>query len=316
MEIREFAELSPSQRRWTAAIELADGGPASTLDRFARSRYASYCSLFAVVDGVPVARVGSTRPRFRTRREELTICGVADVVTRPDALRRGWATRLLQETHRRARAEGLRWSFLWTHRSWGAHRLYEKLGYRDVYGAPVATRRPTSVPRSSGSDLRARVARGSDGPRIERLLADASRDRVGFARRAPGWYDAMLRGGWRSAEQHRLLYRDRRPIGYVTLSVDRFDVQSWEVVVTDPSAHGPVLDWLGTVAAKRWIGLRATTFLRDAAGEIARRGFDTLPRDHRVMMARSLGPTSEREWDELRASIDDPRFWLQGGDMI
>jgi len=95
MEIREYAELTARQRALAAGVELSDAEAPSTMSRLDRVRIGSrrlldYRSLYAVERWVPLARVGSTRPRFRFAdgREE-TVAGVADVVTRSDALRRG-----------------------------------------------------------------------------------------------------------------------------------------------------------------------------------------------------------------------------------
>lgn len=316
MEIREFAELSPRQRQWAATLEVSDGGPPSTAERLARARFLRYTSLYAVVDGVPLARVGSSRVPFRTKEGDQTVLGVADVVTRPDALRRGYASRLLRATHRRARAEGLRWAVLWTRRSWVAHGAYERLGYRDVYGPPIAAHRSRAGPHRPAGLLRARPARRGDGALLERLLAEASRDRIGFVPRPAGWFDAALALGWRSVDQYRILYQGRRPVGYVVVHVDRFDLTSREIVVTDPALHHPLLNWLEALAGGRWIGLNASTFLRDAADELRAHGYLTIPFGHGVMMARPLGRASDRDGSAFRAAVDDPRFWLQGSDMV
>jgi GNAT superfamily N-acetyltransferase len=322
MEIREYAELSARQRALAAGVEHSDAEPPSTMTRLDRVRIGGrrlldYRSLYAVERGVPLARVGSTRPRFRfADGSEETVAGVADVLTRADAVRRGYATRLLRAVHRAAESEGIGWALLWTRRSWGAHRAYERLGYRDVYAYPLATRPPRRAPRRRGSWLTVRTARRTDARLLERLLASAASGRVGFAVRPPGWFDAMFRLGWRSPTTYRILYRDRRPLGYVHAAVDRFDVVSREVAVPGPAFYRAALDYLETLAGGRWLGLASTTFLRDAAGEIERRRYDRVPLGHGVMMARRLGPDSRDAWAELRRTIDDPRFWLQGGDMI
>lgn len=322
MQVREYSELTEAQRRRAAGTEFSDGDPPSITERIDRvrlrgERYQGYVSLHAVDRGVPVARVGSIRVTFvPATGEPETVCGITDVITRSDALRRRHATRLLEAAHAQARTEGIRWAILWTHRAWAAHRLYERLGYRDVYSPALVTRRTSEIRRPGRTSVRLRIARSGDAARIERLLADASVGRVGFSRRPKGWFSAVTRLGWRTPAAHRLAYVDGRPVGYVHLSADRFDLVSREVVVAEPRHRGPMLEALERLGRGRWIGLRATTFVADAATELARRGYDRVPYDHAVMMACPLRPVGPTEWRQLARTIADPRFALHGGDMI
>jgi GNAT superfamily N-acetyltransferase len=322
MRILEYAELSPSQQRRAAGTEFSDGDPPSIAERVDRvrvrgERFLGYVSLHAVDRGVPVARVGSTRVTFVPARGDAeTVCGIADVITRSDALRRRFATRLIEASHARARAEGLRWAFLWTHRAWAAHRLYERLGYRDVYSPALVTRRSSTARPSRRRPVRLRIARSGDAARLERLYSEASAGRVGFCRRPRGWFSTVFRLGWRSPGAYRLVYADGRPVGYVHLSLDRFDLVSREVVIPEPEFHGPFLDALERLARGRWIGIRSTTFLRDAALEVARHGYDRVPYDHAVMMACPLRAADHADRRRIARTIADPRFALHGGDMI
>jgi GNAT superfamily N-acetyltransferase len=322
MRILEYSELTAAQRRLAPGIDFSDGDPPSLSDRVNRirvrgERFLRYASLHAVDRGVPVARVGSTRVTFvPIVGEAETICGITDVITRSDALRRRFATRLIEESHARARAEGVRWAFLWTHRAWSAHHLYERLGYRDLYSPALVTRRPSAAARPSSRPVRLRAARSGDAARLERLFAEASEDRVGFSRRPRGWFSTVFRLGWRTPGSFRLAYSEGRMVGYVHLSLDRFDLVSREVVVPDPAHRGPLLDAIERTGRGRWIGIRSTTFLRDAAREVARHGYDRVPYDHAVMMACPLRSVDRSDWQQLAGTIADPKFSLHGGDMI
>ncbi len=321
MEIREYAELSAGQRRLAAAVDFSDGDAPSTSGRMGETRPAGgrllgYESLHLLEDGVPLAKVGTKRITFRGDDGEETVCGITDVVTRADAVRRGYATRLLEEAHRRARADGLRWTFLWTRRSWAAHGAYERLGYRDVYGAPLAVHRPGPAGRSSRPRLASRVARRTDAALLGRLLADAARERIGFSRRPSGWFEGTWRLGWLQPSQYRILYADGRPVGYAHVVVDRFDLLTREIVLSDPGRAGAVLDHLAALARGRWIGIATTTFLRDARSELARHRYDIVPTGHGVLMAAPLGPRRGPDERALAATIASPRFWLHHGDMI
>jgi hypothetical protein len=322
MRILEYSELTPEQRSVAPATEFTDGDPPSLIDRIGRyrplvERLFRYESLHAVERGVPVARVATTRPVFVTDSgDEEVVCGVTDVITRADAVRRHLALRLMQETHRRARSEGLRWAFLWTRRSWAAHRTYERLGYRDVYSPSVALRRYERAPRRSRSGVTVRIARARDAARLDQLLRDASVDRIGYSRRPAGWFAGVFRLGWREPGGFRLLYAGGRLAGYVGAALDRFDLVSREVVVPDPALRRPVLDALERLAGDRWIGFRSTTFVRDAERLLERRGYHRVPCDHAVMMACRLGPDEAAGWESLRRTIRDPRFALHSGDMV
>lgn len=322
MQILEYSDLTAEQQRLAPGTEFSDGDPPSISERIDRirvrgERFHGYLSLHAVDRGVPVARVGSTRVTFvPASGDPETVCGISDVITRSDALRRHFATRLVEASHERARAEGIRWAFLWTHRAWVAHRAYEKLGYRDVYSPALVTRRSSVHSRPVRRPVRLRIARSGDASRLERAFTDASEGRVGFCRRPRGWFSTMFRMGWRAPGSFRLVYADGRGVGYVQLSVDRFDLVSREVVVPDPQYHGPLLDSLERLARGRWIGIRSTTFLRDAARELARHGYDRVPTDHAVMMACPLRAVGRSGWRHLAATIADPRFALHSGDMI
>jgi GNAT superfamily N-acetyltransferase len=322
MRILEYSELTAAQQRLAPGTEFSDGDPPSICERIDRirvrgERFLGYVSLHAVERGVPVARVGSTRVSFVPASGDAeTVCGITDVVTRSDALRRRYATRLIEASHERARAEGLRWAILWTHRAWAAHRLYERLGYRDVYSPALATRRSSTPSRAGRRSVRLRIARGGDAARLERLFTEASEARVGFSRRPRGWFSAVFRLGWRTPGSFRLAYRDGALVGYVQMSLDRFDLVSREIVVRSAADHAPLLDALERTARGRWIGIRSTTFVRDARREIARHGYDRVPSDHAVMMACPLRAVDRSQWSQLTRTIADPRFALHGGDMV
>jgi GNAT superfamily N-acetyltransferase len=322
MRIVEYPDLTPAQRRLAPGTEFSDGDPPSMMDRLDRVRlrgepFLGYRSLHAVVGGVPVSRVGTTRiPFVPFLGDPETVCGITDVITRSDALRHHHATRLIEAAHALAREEGIRWAFLWTHRAWAAHRLYERLGYRDVYSPSLVTRR-SAVPRRPGRrPVRLRIARSGDAGRLDRVFAEASAGRVGFSRRPRGWFSTVFRLGFRSPGSFRLVYSDGRLVGYAHMGLDAHDLVSREVVVPEPEQHGPFLDAVERLARGRWVGIRTTTFLRDAAREVARHGYDAVPYDHAVMMVCPLRPAERDDWRTISRTIADPRFALHNGDMI
>lgn len=323
VRILAYEELSPRQRAGASALDWSDQDPPSLPERFFAARvdgapFLAYEPLYALDDGVPVARVGSVRLPFRTRREVLTVCGIADVVTRPDALRRGYATALLDETHRRARAQGARWSFLWTRRSWGAHRAYQRLGYRDVYSPPLALRKIPAVSRPSRLPSRFSWRRATvrDAARMEELLHEATKHRLGFVPRSARSFEVRFRAGWRRPRDFCILTERRAPVGYASVVTSRFDVISREAVVSRPSLGPLLLDQFEAHARGRWLAFGQTTFVQDQATEFRRRGFELLGSNHGVLMASPLGRRPSGEVAEVRRTFLDRRLSLHGGDMF
>jgi GNAT superfamily N-acetyltransferase len=122
-----------------------------------------YYGVYAVEDDQVLSRVETLQLAFRGFEGSQTVVGVADVLTRPEGLGRGFARRLLQEVHRRESARGRAWAFLWTHRTWGAHHLYESLGYEDVYSPPTWLRAiPRAMRQAPPAGYRWRSARTRD----------------------------------------------------------------------------------------------------------------------------------------------------------
>jgi GNAT superfamily N-acetyltransferase len=321
--ILSFDELRPDQRRLAPGVDVADGDPPSMPERTQSARVGgrplqSYEALYLLERGVPLSRVASVRLDLRTVEGSEVVCGIADVGTRPDAVRRGFARSLLRETHRRAREEGVQWSFLWTRRSWGAHRAYEVEGYRDLYSSAVAYRK---VPRAAsgavppaGSTLRA--ARSADAPLLEELLHRATRDRVGFVPRAEGTFRVRFRLGWRRAADHRILFSEGAPVGYALVIRRQGGLHCPELVTVGPVRAGRWLSRVETLAGGRWLAFANTTFLRDGRTALERSGYAFVGRSHSVLMACPLTSAARRRWRELRAMVADPRFSLHGGDMF
>lgn len=323
LRIRSFDELTESQRRTAGLIEWADFSAPSHPERADRVRvggrpFQRYESLYALEGGVPLARVGSIRVPFRTRVTTFEACGVADVATRPDAVRRGLATALMEETHRRARAGGVPWAFLWTRRSWGAHRAYERLGYRDIYSPRIAVKRPSSAPRAPSATSRGTIRRAGpdDAATLDGIFEVATRHRIGFVPRAPRTFEARFRLGWRDPAEFWILRRGGAAVGYLHAARDRFDIISREIVGRSPRVARALLGELERLAGRRWIAIGNTTFVRDAADELRAAGYRLLAETHGTLMACPLLPEAARGWEELRRTVADARFSLHSGDMI
>ena len=277
---------------------------------------AEYYAVYAVEDHEIQSRVEVIRPPFTTRAGTRAVTGISDVSTRPDRIRRGLARSLLEEVHRRESARGQRWCLLWTHRSWGAHRLYEALGYRDIYSAPSAMRSiPRSAPRPMPKGYRWTAGHRRDLGRMDRLFDRASKGRVGLVPRVPRTLATRCRLGWRVPENHRILALGRATVGYAHLATSLWHVGANEVVVASPEHAPAMLDALEQMARGRWLTLGTTTFVRDFDPMLRSRGYAVSPTAHLTLMAKPL--TRERAPpDDPALACRDPRFSCHRADVF
>ena len=319
MKILDFDELPESLYPQVAAIRWLDReGPqdAAIVRRLRREGFPAtdYFGVYAVEGGELLSRIEALSLPWRSGGAPQTVLGISDVLTRPDAVGRGFARRLLVELHRREAARGRRWSFLWTRRTWGAHRLYEKLGYRDVYSPPSALRKvPANVSGRLPPGLSWRRATARDLGRIERLLWSATRDRLGFVPRWPGSFRLRHRLGWRPASTHRLLMDSGRPDGYVHVTTELNTVEAHEVVVEDQRNTDAMIAALERESAGRWLAYGSTSFAWDNRVRLASRGYDFYAQNHITLMARPLGRATRGERPASEVAMD-PRFSCHRGD--
>ncbi len=312
MKLLTFDELPASYDPSRAIVSLAAFGEfrdrrTVTLARRPPSRLAEYVGVFAVDRGVVVGQMFVERIPYTFPHGTETVSGIAGVTTRIDHARGGIARRLLEEVHRRERAAGIRHSILWTNRSWGAHRLYEELGYRDVYTPPFAVRTlPSHRPRSLGREVR--VARRSDLREIELLHARSGEGRWGFAQRPPGFARREVATGDYRLEDVLVAVDQGRPCGYAVGGDRRGRARCGELVASSASVRallraalearastGQVTFWDGVVndmgpelrrrgyvvASAGWFGLMATTFGRERSRAELVREFGTNDRRFR-----------------------------------
>ena len=322
IRIHDLDTLPTPLRPQLAAFGASDGDPPQDFGLIGRIKRlghpaSDYYAVYAVENDQVLSRVETLQLRFHGFEGAQTVVGISDVLTRPDGLGRGFAKALLREVHRRESARGRDWSFLWTHRSWGAHRLYESLGYEDVYSPPIALREsPRRAPRSLPAGYRWTTAGVRDEGRLERLFDAATRGRLGFVPRSRGFPRVRFRLGWRKPENHRILTFGRQAVGYANLS----DLSSWnvstnEVVVTLPEHLEPMVLGLEALARGRWLTFQVTSFVRDAEKVLATRGYAVYPTSHFVLMAKRLRSKPSRG-EDLRGVFRSSRFSSHRGDMF
>ena len=322
MRIVDLAGIPAGLRPQLPAFDLCDGDPPRDdrfLRRLRRMGYpaSDYWGVYAVEGDQLLARVESLDLPFTGRAGTETVAGIANVVTRPRGLGRGLARALLREVHRRSEAGGARWSFLWTHRSWGAHRLYESLGYRDVYSPPYAYGRIARArPRGSNAGVRLGVGTARDDAVVGRILRAAARGRFGFLRRPTSHARTRVRLGGRRWDRYRILREGSRPVGYAYLAdVHPESLTVTEVAVTAPEHRAAMIAGLSSLARGRWLAFQFTSFAADAESELRAEGFLVERTSHTVLMARPLG-TAARRGEDLGALGRDPGFSSHRGDMF
>ncbi|MFI5415466.1 MAG: GNAT family N-acetyltransferase, partial [Candidatus Lutacidiplasmatales archaeon] len=313
MRIYDLDGLPPGLLPQLGTFQLSDGDPPQGVEFIRRLRRTShpssdYFAVYAVDDGKLLSRVETLQLPFTGPTGSDVVVGISDVLTRPDGVGRGLARSLLDEVHRRERVRGRHWSYLWTRRSWGAHRLYESMGYKDVFSPPSALGE-AGRSRRRRSDLGYRLTpeRSTDGRRLERVLREATAGRLGFVPRTPGSFRTRIYLGWRKPESHLLLRRGARTVGFAHLSDDsRWNLSVNEVVVTGSEHQEPMVRCLEGLAGRRSLTFQGTTFVRDAERFLRARGYQVLAASHSVLMAKALGPRRTTGAD-LRTVFADPR---------
>ena len=323
MRIVELSELPDRLGPQIGALNWLDGDPpydARFLHRLRALGYpaSDYQALLAVEGGQVLGKLDTTIHPYVTPAGTEQVVWVSGVETRPDALRRGVARTLLGEAHARERAAGRRWAFLWTHRSWVAHRMYEQLGYRDVYSPPAALRRlarsPRRVlPRGYGW----RTLRPTEHNVLESLLSEASAGRHGFIPRYRGSFRLRFKLGWRRPSDYRVLSKDSKLVGYAHAPSSRYARAGYEIVVNHPRHAGAMLDGLERETAGRWLALARTTFITDHEELFRKRGYAVYRHAHPTMMAKPLHPDSRYPSSAGPAAVcGSPAFLFHGGDVF
>lgn len=320
MRIVTYPELSPSMERDRTLSNLAAFGGVLSPARIDVVRrlgiLSDYVGVFAVDDDRLLGHVYVERIPYTFREGTELISGIVAVGTRPDARRSGVARALLSEAHRREREAGLRYAALWTNRSWGAHALYEQLGYRDVYSSPwvVVSSSPSRAARLRPP--RARFGTRSDLDDIDRLHDRLATDRLGYCRRPLGFTRAEVRIGGLDPSRNLIVVRKGgRLIGYARLDRNSQRVICGELVAESAPVARALLVRAKHVA--RGIPLAFQhTLVADHPELFHGRDVTSVPLGWYVMMASALGRTWTQEGAIRQFATDDPRFLCLAGDRF
>lgn len=321
MRILNYDELSPSMEQDRTLSNIAAFGGVLSPQRIEVIRrnlklFSDYVGVFAVEGDRLLGHVYVLRIPYTFRDGPELISGIASVGTRPDVGRSGVARALLTEAHRRECAAGLRFAALWTNRSWGAHNLYETLGYRDVYSSPWVVRSPRH-PRTLKRPVPGlRFARPSDLDEIDKLHDQVATGRLGYCRRPFGFTRASVQMGNIDPEKNLLVYRKGgRLLGYAHLDRNSNRVICSELVAESAGASKSLIAGLNRVTRGTPLSFQHT-FVSDHPELFRDAAFASIPIGWYVMMGASFA----RSWTQDEAirqfATNDPRFLCLGGDRF
>jgi GNAT superfamily N-acetyltransferase len=321
MRFLAFDELTPEMDTERLLIHAASLGGA--VDRNIvrvwqrrSSLYADYVGVFAVERGHVVGQTYVKRLRYTFRDGTETVGAVASVGGHPGFARRGIARRILREVHRREREAGIPFITLWTNRSWGAHRLYEELGYRDVYQVPWALRLwPGRIPRRS-RPAGVRPGRPEDLPEIDRLHDALAAERLGFVHRPRRFLEtgADVRD-FDPAKELVVLRRGGRLRGYALPQRSGVRAMCGELFADSAGTRRALVDEIERRSPGRIVAFQQTP-VTDLAAELARRGYSALRAGWYVYMVADLRGAGRERDARVRFATTDPRFLCMQADRF
>jgi len=318
MRILSFDELTPELDRSRGVVNLAAFGNLFTRERITALRqrlngFSEYVGVFGVEDNHVLGQVFVLRIPYEFPDGPAEISGIATVATRPESGRAGVAKALMLDAHRREREAGVRYAALWTNGSWGAHHLYEKLGYRDVYSSPWALHFPARVRRPAPP---VRFARGSDLDEIDRLHDRQARGRIGFCRRPRGSLRADVQGRYVDPATDLLIrHKGGQLVGYAQLDRNSRRIICGEMVATSLAVKRELVAGVEWVANRLPLAFQHTP-VTDSPGLFRGRAYESGPTSWWGMLAADLSRTWTARSAVQRFGTRDSRFLCLAGDRF
>jgi GNAT superfamily N-acetyltransferase len=321
MQFRTFDELTPSMDADRILVHLASLGGAADRSAVALWRrrsdvFSEYVGVFAVERGRVVGQTLVKRLAYTFPDGTEKIGAIASVGTRPDLARGGIARKILEEVHRREREAGIRFVSLWTNRSWGAHRLYEKLGYRNVYENPWAVRAPRSRSLPPRRGIRVGPGRRGDLAELERVHDRWAESRLGFCRRPRCMFETSVAVRDFDPAQDLLVARTGGRIsGYALAQTTPVRTLCGELVAENQRTVVALVAGVERRAKGTPVAFQHTP-VTDHAGMFRQRGYVTLDAGWYVLMAAELDRTWTSRSAVVRFATGNPRFLCLIGDRF
>ena len=321
MRLLTFDELTPRMDLDRTLIHLsAFGGvfSARTVDLLRRrtNSLADYVGVFAVEGPHVLGQVFVLRVPYAFREGRGVLSGIAGVGTRPDRGRTGIARSLLTEVHRREREAGQEYAALWTNRSWGAHALYEQLGYRDVYAIPWAVHAPEVA---SGRDPHTKAVhpgKRSDLAEVDLLHDRVCGERLGFYRRPEGSAEADARAGLLDPAQQLIVARRKgRLVGYAYIDSNSRRVICGELVAGSRLLRHTLIRAVRSAANALPFAFQHT-LVSDTPGVFRPPEYATVQRGWYVLMGHALRQRGREDEAIRQFAVHDPSFVCLAGDRF
>jgi GNAT superfamily N-acetyltransferase len=321
MRFLSFDELSSSMEPERLLIHLASLGGAAdrrAIDVWRRRStiFADYVGVFAVERGHVLGQTFVKRLPYAFPDGSETIGGVASVGTRPDLARHGVARGILEEVHRREREAGIRFVTLWTNRSWGAHRLYESLGYRDIHPVPWAVRPPRASPASGRPSRAVRTGRASDLPELDRLHDRLLRGRLGFSARPPRTLETLATTGDLDPAARLLVATSGRSlVGYASVQVARNRALCDELVGSSVGVRRALVTEVERRSNETTVAF-CHSAVHDLAPILSAHGYSRLREGWYAYLAAEVGRAWSVREAVARFATHDPRFVCMAADRF
>ncbi len=317
VRIRAYDDLPPGVETERALLQMsafseASFDPPMVRGYRARGLFSPYVGLFAVERAQLLAQAFVFRVPFTFRHGTESAAGIAAVTTRPDAARKGIGRTLLESLLRRERRAGTSHSLLWTNRSWGAHGLYESLGYRDIYQPPSAARLGP-FRRSLPGGWTAGAARRADLRELEAFHRRHARNRLGFVRRFRGCFTLEVEFGFLELENILVVRQRSRLAGYALLSPSPTRLLCGEFEAVDEKARDVLSASIEAKAGRKLVVFRRTP-VTDHQAELRDRGYTLLGGDWFLLMGLVLNRSPSKRSAVEEFGCRDPRFLCQAFD--
>jgi predicted acetyltransferase len=178
-------------------------------------RVPEYVALYAVEDNEVQSQVGVVILDTQCTHGTEKVGYIWGVATRPSHSRAGYATRLMEEVHKRLTDEGIRYCFLGTGKSLVAYDLYRKLGYQDF----TILRRGLKRSQTKGKD-KITFKPEEDNYVVVDIFREHSKNLLGFVRRPQNFLEVRKAWSWMPFDMVGVFCKGDAPMGYVIATTE------------------------------------------------------------------------------------------------